>query len=166
MNILVDKEGIPYIAGLGNAYITPRSPSRAVEGGTKTNRVSREGSTELSQLGATFSVAGVPIKAIDMYSFGVTAYEVRSDSFGCIIRTAHPTQVLVGKPVFGEMSEITATHLMSSGSRPRRPDQKEVSKVVWQVIQSCWDPLASRRMRIDEVVTLLESELGRITAGV
>ena len=106
----------------------------------------------------------IPTKASDMCAFGVTAYEVRSDSFGCILRSAHPAQVLTGKPVFGEMTEVAATHLMSNGSRPRRPDQKEVSKVVWQVIQSCWNPLVSGRMGIEEVVTVLESELGHITA--
>ncbi|KAF9641926.1 hypothetical protein BDM02DRAFT_3000051 [Thelephora ganbajun] len=85
------------------------------------------------------------IKASDMHAFGVTAFEV-----------------LTGRPPFYEINEISATYLMLSGSRPPRPDHHKVSDPVWRMIQSCWNPVASRRMPIKEVVTLLEAELSGI----
>ena len=35
---------------------------------------------------------------------------------------------------------------------------------MWRMIQSCWDPVVSKRMAIEEAVVLLEEELGRIAA--
>lgn len=51
---------------------------------------------------------------------------------------------------------------MLKGSGLSRPDCREVSDVVWRVIEGFWDPVASRRMEIKEVVALLEEESCRI----
>ena len=68
--------------------------------------------------------------------------------------------------MFHEMIEVAATHSMLKGRRPSRPDCDEVSSLVWQMIQSCWDPAAQRRMTIGEAVVVLEAELGRVAARV
>lgn len=51
---------------------------------------------------------------------------------------------------------------MLNGSIPSLPDRHEVSDLVWGMIQSCWNPVESSRMLIEEVVTLLEAELSRL----
>ncbi|KAF9645687.1 kinase-like protein [Thelephora ganbajun] len=145
-NILIDKYGVPRIAGLGNVRVLPHSTARTAEGGTSDNQLSCNLSPEVTRLGMSPNVTEVirHTKASDMYAFGVTAFEV-----------------LTGRPPFHEMTEISATYLMLSGSRPPRPDHHKVSDSVWRMIQSCWNPVASRRMPIGEVVTLLEAELSR-----
>ena len=57
--------------------------------------------------------------------------------------------------------EITATRSIMSGSMPSRPNHSEVSDIVWQMIKSCLQTEASRRVEIGEVVTLLEAEMAR-----
>lgn len=105
-----------------------------------------------------------PTKADNMYAFGLMAYEVRTDFFLWYIWFAHSRQVLTGGPVFSGMTEIAVTHLMLKGSRPPRPDNREVSNAVWHMIQSCWDPAVPRRMQVEEVVTILKAELIRISS--
>ena len=78
-----------------------------------------------------------------------------------IVQFVHSRQVFTGQPPFFGLSEIARTYSMLNGSRPSRPDCCEVSDLVWRVIEGCWNPDASRRMEIEEVVTLLE-ELSRI----
>ena len=79
-----------------------------------------------------------------------------------IVRFTHPKQVLTGKTPSHGMIEIAENHLLSSGSRPPPPDHCEVSSIVWQIVQSCWDPSAQRQMSAEEVVALLEGEQRRI----
>ena len=55
VNILVDKNGTAWIAGLGNVSTLPHPTTRTVEGRTT--------------------------KARDIYAFGVMAYEVKMDLF-------------------------------------------------------------------------------------
>ena len=71
-------------------------------------------------------------------------------------------QILTGKPPFPEMTKVAAAYLVLNGNRPPRPSHREVSGVMWQMIQGCWNPVASRRMAVEEAVALLEEELGRI----
>ena len=100
-----------------------------------------------------------PTKATDVYAFGVMTFEVRTGFFVWCLQLAHLMQVLTGRPPFFGMTEVAATYSMLSGSRPLQPDDHELSDRVWRMIQSCWDPVASRRMPIKEVVALLEAEL-------
>ena len=65
------------------------------------------------------------------------------------------------RPPFSGLSGVATMSSMLNGSRPSRPDCHEVSDLVWQVIEGCWNPDASSRMKIEEVVTLLEEELSR-----
>ena len=55
---------------------------------------------------------------------------------------------------------------MLSGARPSRPDNREVSDLVWRIIEGCWHSVASRRMPIEEVVPLLEAEQSHIPTSV
>ena len=62
------------------------------------------------------------------------------------------------------MTKVAATYSILNGDRPLQPSHHEVSGVMWRMIQSCWDPVVSKRMAIEEAVVLLEEELGRIAA--
>jgi len=61
------------------------------------------------------------------------------------------------------MTEIAATYSMLSGDRPLRPNHREISDRVWHLIERCWHNVPSERMSVGEVVTLLETELRRIS---
>ena len=164
MNILVDKDGTPRIAGLGNAYILSRSIVWESEGGTSTGRLSRSprsGST-WREISSNATSVTHPTKAGDMLAFGFAAFEVQTGSFAWYFQFAHSRQILVGQPPFFGMTKIAATYSVLNGDRPPRPNHHEVSDLMWQMTESCWNPVTSRRMVIEEAATLLEEELSRI----
>ena len=80
-NILVDKDGTPRIAGLGNAFAFSHSTVQKMEGRASADRPPRG-----HALGLTWSVKSPHIsdptyltEASDMYAFGVMAWEVWTD---------------------------------------------------------------------------------------
>ncbi|KAF9647228.1 kinase-like protein [Thelephora ganbajun] len=143
VNILVDNDGTPHIAGLGNAYVLSHSTAWMAEGRTSTNQLSRSRAPELAGLGMSPSVPSSthPTKASDMCAFSVMAFEI-----------------LTGQPPFYEMTEIAAAYSMLNGDRPPRPDHHEASDRVWYMIQRCWHKVPSKRMSVGEVINLLEIE--------
>ena len=48
--------------------------------------------------------------------------------------------------------------LVFKNDRPLRPDHREVSDRVWDMIQGCWDRDPSQRMTIADVSSILEVE--------
>ena len=130
-----------------------------------TDRPFGHGSPELAWPRTSPNTIDVPTKAGDMYAFGGLAYEVRTDFFPWYYSVRSQTQILAGESAFSKMTEVAAKHMMFSGLRPPRPDNHRVSNVVWKMVQSCWDPVGPRRMLIEEVVALLEAELGDTTTG-
>ena len=94
-NILVDKDGTPRIAGLGNAFILP-------QGKMSTDRLSRSRAPELAGLGASSNLANPthPTKASDMYAFGVMAFEVWTDSSVCCVVRSPEIDPYRPTPVF------------------------------------------------------------------
>ena len=82
-NILVDKDGAPRIAGLGNASILPHSTVRTVEFRASAERLpsSRVPVLTWPVESPNRTDPAPPTKASDMHAFGVIAWEVRTDSF-------------------------------------------------------------------------------------
>jgi len=163
-NILIDKDGIPHIAGLGNVAILPQSTAWTVEGRTSADRLSRRRAPELTCPGMLPNANDPthPTGASDMYSFGVMTWEVcvgRLCVIFSVVRFAHSRQVLTGRLPFPEMTEIAATYSMMSGARPPRPGHREISDRVWYMIERCWHNVPSKRMPAGEVVDLVETEL-------
>lgn len=134
-NILIDKDGIARIGGLGNACILPDVTEPAC-----------------------------PTKADDMYAFGFVAWEVCIPARD-VVPLTHSGQVFTGRtPPPGPGGTAPARSSLS-GSGLSRPDHHEVSDLVWQIIKGCWHRVASKRMVIGRVVALLEAELSRISAS-
>lgn len=81
VNILVDKDGSPKIAGLGSASFLPHSAGW--EGGTSGDRLFRGRAPEITWLEVPpgMNDSTYPTKASDMYAFGVMVWEVRIASF-------------------------------------------------------------------------------------
>lgn len=48
---------------------------------------------------------------------------------------------------------------MLEGSRPPRPNNPELSDRVWDMISGCWEVIPSHRISIEDVVSVLETEL-------
>jgi hypothetical protein len=71
-------------------------------------------------------------------------------------------QVLIGRPPLFEMSEVAAMCSMLDGAMPPRIDNPNVSDLIWRIIEGCWHTVASRRISVEEVVSLLEMEQSRI----
>ena len=82
-NILIDKDGIPQIAGLGNATTLPHSKAWTVEGRTGSDRLSRRRAPELTCPGTLPNAndPAHPTEVSDMYAFGVMTWEVCADAF-------------------------------------------------------------------------------------
>jgi len=80
---MVDKDGTPRIAGLGNSYILSPSTTSKAEGGTSTDRLSRGRPPESTrwEIPSNWISVTHPTKASDMLDFGFMAFEVRTGSF-------------------------------------------------------------------------------------
>ena len=77
-NILIDGGGAAWVAGLGNTSIAKTVP----DGRASVGRLSRGHAPELTWPGGSQNTIDPtqPTKAGDMYSFGIMAWEVRTDS--------------------------------------------------------------------------------------
>ena len=163
-NILVDKDGTAWIAGLGNTFILPRPTAGTVpENRTGTIRLSRSHAPGWTwpRMSPDRTDPAHPTKADDMYAFGVLAWEVRTGSIYCVVLSAHWKQVFTGQQPFPNMTETAAAHAMLNGNRPSRQNKNEIPDREWHMIQQCWHKIPSKRMSAGEVVNLLETELGR-----
>jgi len=137
-NVLVDADGTPRIAGLGNATISGLA-GPTMEDEIPTGQVA---APELMGMHPSVINSTHPTKADDMHDFGVMAYEV-----------------LTGRPTFPDVPEIAAACSMLSGTRPPRPDNHAVTDVLWYMIERCWHTIPSRRITASEVVDLLLEDL-------
>ena len=54
---------------------------------------------------------------------------------------------------------MNAVYVMLDGSRPPRPDNLEPSDRVWDMINRCWEHTPSQRITVEDVVSVLETEL-------
>ena len=79
-NVLVDKDGAPHLAGLGNAYILPGSTAWIMEGGAVIDRVHAP-EPAVPGMSPAEAEAAHPSKVSDVHDFGLMAFEVRMDSF-------------------------------------------------------------------------------------
>lgn len=82
-NILVDKDGAAWIAGLGNTSILPHSTARTVrEGRTSTDRLPHSRTPEPTWPGRSPNLTDPtqPTKADDVCAFGAMAWEVQTES--------------------------------------------------------------------------------------
>lgn len=75
-NVLVDKEGAPHLAGLGNAYIPLHSTIWMLEDRMGTEHAYAPELTAPETL-LDWTDSAHSTKAINMYAFGVMAFEVR-----------------------------------------------------------------------------------------
>ena len=77
-NILIDENGTPHLAGLGNSYILPMSSARSGEGaGEDTDQVSHRGAELAIQESTPSATSSThPTKADDIAAFGFMAFEV------------------------------------------------------------------------------------------
>lgn len=90
VNVLVDGDGIPYISGLGSAYIPSHSTLWEARDDAQIDQFSSSGlpgSTWQRMSLAAINVAH-PTKAGDIYAFGVMVFEVGMYSFPlCSVRS-------------------------------------------------------------------------------
>ncbi|KJA26557.1 hypothetical protein HYPSUDRAFT_278504 [Hypholoma sublateritium FD-334 SS-4] len=80
-----------------------------------------------------------PDKASDIYSLGMTIWEIYSDQ----------------TPFSGTRLEVLS-RVVTSGTRPDRPGRLNDDKV-WAVVRRCWSNNAKSRPTADQVVNLLNS---------
>ncbi|KAF9777412.1 kinase-like domain-containing protein [Thelephora terrestris] len=138
-NIVVESDCTPRITGLGSAFV--QSPQ--VNWPEVPPELTRCSAPELVNPGRFGLPRAQITKQSDVYSFGVLAYEV-----------------LAGDCVFPHLrADIAAIYAMSSGTRPPRPHDPELSNRFWDMINKCWANEPSERIPIAEVVSALEIEL-------
>ena len=78
---MIDQDGAPRIAGLGNVNILHGSRAWTPEGYASTDRLRGSQVPELAEQGLSPDVTNRanPTRASDMHAFGVMAFEVRTD---------------------------------------------------------------------------------------
>lgn len=68
------------------------------------------------------------------------------------------SQIFSGRDPFLRDLDAAVVHRVLRGDRPPRPDHVGLSHQMWKMVKSCCDP-QSRRMKIGDVVALIEEEL-------
>ena len=74
-------------------------------------------------------------------------------------RSAQSRQILTGHPPFFELTDVAATYAMFTGHRPPRPNHRDISDRLWEMVERCWHIVPSQRMSAGEAVIRLEAEL-------
>lgn len=78
-----------------------------------------------------------PTKASDVYSFAITAWQVRI-SLPWNIQALEDLQIFSGENPFEGLWDYNIPQTVKNNIRPRRPQSLEVNDAVWRLIQSCW----------------------------
>jgi serine/threonine protein kinase len=103
-------------------------------------------------------------KASDVYSFGITIYEVcRQSSSAVSLGPFTHLQIFTGDPPFAYMpTDLLRINVVDRKSRPIRPTDKAVTErgldnAMWALAEACWshEPLA--RPTADSVASRLHS---------
>ncbi|KAF9654070.1 kinase-like protein [Thelephora ganbajun] len=137
-NVLVDKDGVARLGGLGSAFTLSLPASWA---DVDAERLFCGIAPELINPQAFGLVHARTTKATDVFAFGMLAWEV-----------------FEGKPPFAGKIEAAVILSVFQNNRPLRPVHPEVSDRVWAMIQRCWDRDPFRRMAATDIVDLLEAE--------
>jgi len=159
-NVLVDSDGTPHIAGLGSVPVHWQSPPIArPEDPHKPTRCS---APELVVPDAFGLPESQVTEASDIYALGVLAYQVRHPPDAHTLDSKRWSQVFAGNRMFHILADDAAVYLILNGLRPPRPNNPELSDRVWGMINRCWAHTPSRRIKIADAVSVLETELQQI----
>lgn len=139
-NILIDERGHACISDFGLAKI--KAHTSTLER-TETSRTSNLGTIRWM---SPEQMEGVTNKMTDIYSFGMTIYEVYA-----------------GTPPFPSTPDnLLFTLVYDRGLRPKRPQQDEggvdIDDATWNLVQKAWDQDGKKRPSIEDIT----SELKRI----
>lgn len=137
-NIRVDDKGTARIAGFASAVFLPESNATLNDGDAPSEFTeSRWCSPEILHPGFTGEKA---TKAIDIYAFGMLAYEVFSGRV----------------PFYDRRTAAAVFAVITTNERPPRPAHQELSDELWEMIEKCWQKDPSQRPAIQEIVVFLE----------
>jgi len=114
-----------------------------------------------------------PLKASDVHSFAMAAYEVRTPPpprMCAWLTTPQHHQVLTRtKPFADAIKDADLTARIVSEDRPPRPTggipYPSLPESTWDLMDSCWKLNPSSRLKIDEVCDRLKSLAGRDVAA-
>ena len=100
----------------------------------------------------------------DVYSMGMTIYEVKHNTATCITRLLSFFQVLTDKKPFHDVTSLSVGMAVLNGERPKKPNFKisrGYTKELWKLTEDCWDADPSKRITIENLAKGFESEVSK-----
>jgi serine/threonine protein kinase len=157
MNILVSKEGCACLAYVGFTRAAGDVNSTIVTSTTTFANTRRWCAPELLDPERFGLRGGNPTKRSDIYSMGMTVYEVSFFRQGSCRRLTY-SQVLTGRFPFYECDDVVAALRVIQGVRPKKPifaATRGYTQEVWDMTISCWDEDPLKRPTLDYVLDAL-----------
>lgn len=68
------------------------------------------------------------------------------------------SQIFSGNDPFSGDLDVTVIRRVLKGVRPSQPDHARLSDRMWKMVNACWRDVPSRRMKVGEVVALIERD--------
>jgi hypothetical protein len=108
---------------------------------------------------------GITNRPSDVYSFGMSLYEVRTSTFTSLSFLDSFSQIFSGLPPFGDtIDTFLFLAIVDRGLRPPRPHGPRfislgLTDVMWSLVEECWSQEAKDRPVIAVVASCLASQL-------
>lgn len=142
-NVLVDEDGVPRICDFGMATIVERELPNPITSSLKRGSYRWMAPERISPRDFSVSSEAARTFASDIYSLGMTIYEIMSGGYP-----------------FPKDSDLKVMALIMGGERPTHPgleaERRGLGEQLWRFVELCWAAKKESRPTIDELFPALE----------
>jgi serine/threonine protein kinase len=161
-NVLIDEHGNACLCDFGHSQV--RAHTTAISDPSNTS--SKHGSPRW--MAPEQMSLGILNKTTDIYSFGMTVYEVSDYLLTCISRTEMVLQIFTGTPPFAKIPDNRLISVVvDCGKRPQRPYEHSIAlrgldDTLWKLVEDCWAQDSTDRPVVNAVVRRLDDLKPRV----